>query len=193
MMRSAHNPHLAQCKRSAGGRGGRRCRCRRGEWRSCRRRRSHALRGFWPFRLQHFPHRPRRWAGRLKFRDHGIGIDRRRGWRGEIAGDMDHLHRDGCRLELVERVSNGETAVGSGHGDGAGRLATRPQRRTGIGSLRHRLELDLHRRRCRLERIQGKRRATGQASSRYGNHDDTTHDPHPPLYCGQLPQSPPRP
>jgi len=176
-IRAQSAPCPVQGKQSAGGRGRRRCLLRRGEWRSRRRRRRrHALRWFWLFRLQHFPHCLRRRTGRLKLRDHGIGIHRRRGRRGEIAGDMDHLHRDGCRLEVVERVSDRETAVGSGHGDGAGRLATWPQGRTGIGSWRHRFELNLHCRRCRLETIQGKRGATRQTSPRYGNHDDTTHD-----------------
>src|ERR1019366_507133 len=83
---------------------------------------------------------------------------------------------DGCRLELVERVSDRETAVRSGHGDGAGCLAARPQGRTGIGSRRHRVELDLQGWRGRLEGGPGKRGGARQASSRHGNHDDTTHD-----------------
>ena len=38
-----------------------------------------------------------------------------------------------------------------GYGDGAGRLAARPQRGPGIGARRYRIELDLHGWRRRLE------------------------------------------
>ena len=48
------------------------------------------------------------------------------------------------RLELVERIGDRKTGVGSGHGDGAWCLATRPEGCAGFGSLRHRLELNLH-------------------------------------------------
>src|SRR5450759_537871 len=61
----------------------------------------------------------------------------------------------------------------------------------GIGSRRHRVELDLHGWRGRLEGVQGKRGAAGQASSRYGNHDDTTHDQSVTL-MRLMPQSPHR-
>jgi len=85
-----------------------------------------------------------------------------------------------------------ETAVGSGHGDGTWRLATRPHGRKGIGSRRRRFELDLDGWRRRPEGVRGKRGTAGQAESRYGNHDDTTHV-NPSLLCGKLPQSPLRP
>lgn len=91
-------------------------------------------------------------ARRLKLRDYWIGIDRRGGGGREIAGTMDYLHRDGNRLELVERIGDRKTGVGSGHGDGAWCLATRPEGCAGFGSLRHRLELNLHGGRGRLVR-----------------------------------------
>lgn len=115
-------------------------------------------------------------ARRLKLRDYWIGIDRRGGGGREIAGTMDYLHRDGNRLELVERIGDRKTGVGSGHGDGAWCLATRPEGCAGFGSLRHRLELNLHGGRGRLEGVRRERGTAGQASSRYGNHKDTTHE-----------------
>jgi len=174
-MRIQSAPFWVQCKPSSGGRWGglRRLReCRSGG--SGRR----VLGRFWLLRNQHFllGGCPRRWASRLKFRDNRIGIDCRRRGRREIAGDTNDLHRDGCRLELVQRVRDRETAVRGGYSDRAGCLATRPQRRPGIGALRHRLELNLHGwRRC-LEGIPGKRGAAGQAIPRNCNRDDTTHD-----------------
>ena len=174
-MRIQSAPFLVQCKPSSGGGWGglRRLRqCRPGG--SGRR----VLGRFWLFRNQHFllGGGPRRWASRLKFRDHWIGIDRRRWGRREISGDTNDLHRDGRWLELVQRVRDRETAVRGGYIDRAGCLATRPDRRPGIGALRHRLELNLHGWRRRLEGIPGKRGAAGQAVPRNCNRDDTTHD-----------------
>jgi len=167
-------PFLAQCKQSAAGRRWRPL-CRLREWRfRVRRRRSRALGGLWF--LRPFPGGSRRWAGRLKFRDYWIGIDRGRGGRGEISGNTDYLHLNSCRLELVQGVSDRETAVGGGHGDRAGCLAAWPQGGAGVGSLRRRFKLHLHGWRRRFEGIQGKRRAAGQAESGCGHHDDTTHD-----------------
>ena len=134
------------------GRWGRHLR-RVGEWRS--RRSSSPGSGLGWFRLFRFLRcvgglRCR--ARRLKLRDYWIGIDRRGGGGREIAGTMDYLHRDGNRLELVERIGDRKTGVGSGHGDGAWCLATRPEGCAGFGSLRHRLELNLHGGRGRLVR-----------------------------------------
>src|SRR5882724_2325574 len=174
-MRIQSAPFWAQCKPSSGGGWGglywlRECR----SGGSGRR----VLGRFWLLRNQYFllGGCPRRWAGRLKFRDNRIGIDRRRRGRREIAGDANDLHRDGLRLELVQCVGDRETAVRGGYSDGAGCFATRPDRRPGIGALRHRLELNLHVWRRRLEGIPGKRGAAGQAVPRNCNRDDTTHD-----------------
>src|ERR1700682_5517058 len=182
-MRIQSAPFLVQCKQSSGG--GWRLRCRSG---GIGRR---GLGRFWLLRNQHFllGGGLRRWASRLKFRDHRIGIDRRRWGRREISGDTNDLHRDGHRLELVQRVRDRETAVRGGYIDRAGCLATRPQRRPGIGALRHRLELNLHGWRRRLEGIPRERGAAGQAVARNCNRDDTTHDRSATL-CGQPLQFP---
>ena len=158
-LRPPHNPQalpetlVLRGKRSAAGR-----RCRRGEGRSGRRRR--ALRRLWRFRFQHFLPGSFGWRiRRLELGDHRIGIDRRRAWRGEISGDTDHLHRNGHRLELVQRVGDREAAIRRGHGDRAGRLARRPKRGDGIGAWRRRLELDLYGWRRRFEGVQRERGA----------------------------------
>jgi hypothetical protein len=167
---------LLQRGRSTAGRGRWGRHLRGGEWRS-RGRRSRGG-GLGRFRL----FRPLRWGGlrwrarRLKLRDYRIGIDRRGGGGGEIAGNTDYLHRDGNRLELAERIGDRKTGVGSGDGDGAWCPATRPEGCAGLGSLRHRLELNLHGGRGGLEVVRRERGTAGQTSSRYGNHEDTTHD-----------------
>jgi hypothetical protein len=162
---------LVQCKQSAAG-----CRRRAREWRSGRGGRSR-LGWFWLLRRpQHFSGGLRRRAGRLKFRENRIGIDRRRRGSSEISGDANDLHRDGHRLEFVQGVGDRETAVGSCYGDRAWRLASWPQRGAGIGSLRRRLELDLYGWRRRLEGVPGKRGTAGKAASRNCNRENTTHD-----------------
>jgi hypothetical protein len=152
-------PYVVRCKQSAGRCGrrrGRRCWRRRREWRSPRRRRGHALRLFRLFRPQHFALGLRRRAGRLKFRDHWIGIDHGRGRGREIAGDSGHLHRHGNRLEPVERVRDRETTLWSRYGEGARRFAAGPQGGSGLSSRWNRLQLDLHHRLRWLERVEGK-------------------------------------
>jgi len=183
-------PFLVQCEQSSGRGWG----CLR-EWRSGGSGRR-ALGRFWLLGGL------RRCASRLKFRDNRIGIDRRRWGSREISGisgGPNDLHRDGRRLELVQRVRDRKTAVRGGYIDRTWCLATWSQRRPGIGALRHRLELDLHGWRRRLEGIPGKRGAAGQAIPRNCNRDDTTHDQSAtlvrpaatiPVACIRSPQSP---
>jgi len=122
-----YNPQPFQVRRSPSA-GGRRI------WERGRRGRGHRL-----FRLGRWPAN-RFWRGprRVQFGDHRIGIDGSRGGRREIAGNIDDLHRDGDRQELVQGVGDREAAIDRGHRDRAGRLAARPQRRLGVGARRNR-------------------------------------------------------
>ena len=130
----------------------------------------------------------RRRAGGLQFGEHRAGFDHGRGGRGEIAGIPDHLDRTVTGWNLGIAKVTEKPASGAGTVDRAGGLAARSERGGGVGPRRGRFELDLDRRRRRLEGIEGKRGAAGKARSGDGNRDDTTHDRS--LYCGKPPQSP---
>ncbi len=159
------------------------CRCR--EWR-CSGCGGRGLRFFRPHRLSY---RPGRWPGRLQLGNDRIRIDCRRGWSREVAGNTDHLHRDGQRLIFVQRVGDGE-AIRRRHGNRARRLAARSEGRDRVGSLRRGFKLDVYQRRRGLEGIHGERRTTGQTKPCHSTHDDTMHDPSV-IYCG-LPHDPGR-
>jgi hypothetical protein len=158
---------------SAGGR--RRCLRRFGERRSCGRRGcggSGRPRPFGPH-----PDRLRRRANRMKFGEYRIGINRHGPCAEEFAGDTDRPDRDGHRNEFVQRIGDRETAIGRGYGDRARRSAAGSDRRPGIDAGRRGFKLNLSGWRRRLEGVPGKRGAAGQAQSRRGNHDETTHGP----------------
>ena len=93
-------------------------------------------------------------------------------WTGTVTG------RNLCIAKVTEKP-----ASGAGTATEQGVLQPGPSEVVASAPGGTELELDLHWRRGRLEGIQGKRGATGQASSRDGNRDDTTHD-QSPLYCG---------
>ena len=104
--------------------------------------------------------RLRRRAGRLEFRDHRIGIDGGRGGRREIAGNMDHLHRHGGRLELCSVKVTVKPASGAGTATEQGVLQPGPSEVVasapgGIG-----FELDLDGRRRRFEENPRKTRSS---------------------------------
>ncbi len=181
--RAQSTPCGASCKRSlTRGRSRRRCSLgrRRRECRICRgrgggRRSCCRLRPLGPRLPGGFGRR--RFS--LKLRDDRIWIDVGLCRRHEVAVDMSDLDRHGGRLELFLGEGYGEPAVRRRHRDRAGSPAALPNRGTGIGALRRRIKLDLHRWRSRLKRIPRKRRrrTAGEADACYGNHDNTTHDP----------------
>jgi hypothetical protein len=149
--------------------------CRLGERRSCGRRRGGSGRPRL-LRPHHLPD-PRRRAGKVEFREHRIGVDRHGSRTEEITGDTDNPDGDGNRQESRLRVGDRETAIRRGHDDRARCVAASPQGGPGIGTRRRRLQLNLNGWRRRLESVPGQRGAAGQAQSRCGNHDETTHSP----------------
>jgi hypothetical protein len=157
--------------------GRRRCLRWFGERRSCGRRRRGAFGRPRPFGSHHLAGRPWRRAGRMKFREHRIGIDRHCPCAEKITGDTDNPDGNGNRQESVHRVTDRETAIGRGHADGAGCSAAGPEGCPGIDTRRCRFELNQSGWRRRLESIPGIRGAAGQAQSCCGNYDETTHSP----------------
>ncbi len=113
------------------------------------------------------PHRLAGWfrrrANSLKFRDHRIGINLYCRRCQQATGAATDLHGDRDWLELVQRVTDREAALGSRHANSTGRLAARPKGRARLRSRWRRFKLNLHRWRGRREVIRRKRRATGQA------------------------------
>jgi hypothetical protein len=157
--------------------GRRRCLRWFGERRSCGRRRRGAFGRPRPFGSHHLAGSPWRRAGRMKFREHRIGIDRHGPCAEKITGDTDNPDGNGNRQESVHRVTDRETAIGRGYGDGAGCSAAGPDGCPGIDTRRRRFELNQSGWRRRLESIPGIRGAAGQAQSCCGNYDETTHGP----------------
>lgn len=145
MMPCAYNPRLVCCSASKSAGGRRRCCCRHGERRSRGRRRRGGFRRLWL--RSHLPDRfGWRWRrrNRLKCRDHGIRIDGCSIPAPEAAGDRGDPNRNGDGQELVQGVRDRKTGWRIGQGDRARCSATRPERDTGVRSLRHRVKLELH-------------------------------------------------
>ena len=165
------------CAITAESTGRRRCLRWFGERRSRRRRRRGAFGWPRPFGSHHLAGSPWRRAGRMKFREHRIGIDRHCACAEKITGDTDNPDGDGNGQESVHRVTDRETAIGRGHGDGAGGSAAGPDGCPGIDTRRCRFELNHSGWRRRLESIPRIRGAAGQTQSCCGNYDETTHSP----------------